>query len=70
MKVPDELVARGFRSEEETRSKLGLAPGTLKVWRAQKRGPRFYKLNSKLVLYRDCDVDQWIEQQAREPTAA
>jgi hypothetical protein len=67
--ISEELAARGFMSEEQTRRMLNLSPGTLRVWRSLDKGPTFYKIG-KTISYRTTDVEQWVEAQAHTPTQA
>jgi hypothetical protein len=40
-------------------------PITIAMWRAQKRGPPYYKINGR-VHYREKDVMDWLEGSKRE----
>lgn len=44
---------------EESALSVGVAPGTLAVWRSQGRGPRFIRDGNR-VLYRAKDVADYI----------
>ena len=44
--------------KEATEKYPFLSPGTLANLRCQRKGPRFYKLNRK-VLYRESDLESW-----------
>ena len=44
-------------------------PGTLRVWRCQKRGPRYYKFGGKVV-YSGKDLNDYIDSCAVDPAAA
>jgi excisionase family DNA binding protein len=46
---------------------LGISEATLRLWRAQAKGPRFFRAG-KLIRYRKADLDEWIEE--RLSTAA
>jgi predicted DNA-binding transcriptional regulator AlpA len=39
----------------------GVSESALRLWRAQGEGPSFYRAGEKLVRYRKCDLDAWIE---------
>jgi predicted site-specific integrase-resolvase len=58
----------------ELRDTRGLArklkhtsPRTLERWRTLGTGPRYVKVGRR-VLYRDEDIDQWMDQQTRSHT--
>lgn len=40
---------------------IGVAKQTLRVWRHEGKGPKFYRYSSKCIRYRRADVDAWIE---------
>jgi predicted DNA-binding transcriptional regulator AlpA len=40
---------------------LAVSHGTLRLWRSQGTGPRWYKAGEKLIRYRRSDLDAWIE---------
>jgi excisionase family DNA binding protein len=40
---------------------LDVKPGTLEKWRFLKKGPRYYKIGSKQVRYRQSDLDAFLE---------
>lgn len=46
---------------------LGVSDATLRLWRAQSRGPRYFKAGEKLIRYRRTDLDMWIEARLTEP---
>jgi len=64
--ITAELTARGFLTERQTAEIIRTTVGNLRQWRHHGRGPRFYKLNRD-VFYRERDLDDWIEEQARVP---
>ena len=39
----------------------GIARGTLRNWRSERRGPTFVKFGNGAVRYRETDVAEWIE---------
>ncbi len=55
--------------DEKLSSVLDVSVGTLANWRYQGRGPRFVKVG-RHVRYRRSDVEDWLERNARESTAA
>ena len=40
---------------------LGVSEASLRLWRSEGRGPRFFKAGEKLIRYRRADLDSWIE---------
>lgn len=40
---------------------LGISEGALRLWRAEGKGPRFFRAGDKLIRYRRADLDAWIE---------
>lgn len=48
---------------------LGLARATLEAWRTRGGGPVFIKLG-KAVRYRQTDLDEFLEKNARRSTSA
>lgn len=40
---------------------LGVSDATLRLWRSQSKGPRYFKAGEKLIRYRRTDLDKWIE---------
>jgi excisionase family DNA binding protein len=45
---------------------LGVPEGTLAQWRSQRRGPRYIKLEGRLVRYRASDLDNYLSLHAIE----
>ena len=53
--------SRRLLSESEAATYCGLSPDTLRQsHRYKRKGPAFVKLGSR-ILYRLCDLDEWIE---------
>jgi predicted DNA-binding transcriptional regulator AlpA len=48
---------------------LGVSEASLRLWRSESRGPRFFKAGEKLIRYRRADLDSWIEQRLSAPIA-
>ena len=48
---------------------LGISEAVLRLWRAEGKGPRYFKAGEKLVRYRRADLDAWIEARLSAPTA-
>jgi predicted DNA-binding transcriptional regulator AlpA len=57
-----------LNSVEETAAKIGMAVSTLNKWRVKGFGPRFIKLG-KRVLYRDEDIELFINSSIRRSTS-
>ena len=59
---PTTLRARlGLLTTEELADMLDITPGTLIEWRRLKQGPDFVK-TGKGVMYRECDVQDWLKR--------
>jgi excisionase family DNA binding protein len=54
-------------NERQAAKYLGVSPGTLRLWRAQRRSPRYFRAG-KLVRFRVRDLNEWIEQRLSTPT--
>jgi predicted DNA-binding transcriptional regulator AlpA len=54
-------------SEREAGKYLGISPATLRLWRSEGKGPRYFRAGEKLVRYRRVDLDGWIEQRLSTP---
>lgn len=52
---------------EEVAAYLRQAPKTLRSWRSQSIGPRYFKLANGHVRYSWPDVREWLESQSVEP---
>ena len=46
----------------EAAAYIGVSPVTLKDWRAQARGPAFYRLGGKLIRYRKSALDAYLSE--------
>lgn len=46
---------------EEAAALLGMGASTLRAWRAEGLGPRFYRVGPRLKRYRRADVLAWLE---------
>ncbi|MEJ0010181.1 MAG: helix-turn-helix domain-containing protein [Alphaproteobacteria bacterium] len=49
-----------FLDTKNAAAYLGCRPGTLKTWRAQGRGPRYYIVSQKLVRYSKIFLDEFV----------
>lgn len=46
----------------QTSEQLGISIHTLRNWRAQGKGPRYYRQGASRVVYEPEDVDDWIAE--------
>ena len=47
---------KDFMSPLAVEEEFNLPRGTQANWRSQKRGPRYYKISNKKILYRRADI--------------
>jgi hypothetical protein len=52
---------KDFLNTYEAADRLGVAPATLRTWRAQHKGPVFYKFH-RAVFYKAEDLNAWISK--------
>ncbi len=45
---------------------LGVSAATLRFWRANNEGPKYFRAGDRLVRYRKVDLDRWIESRLSE----
>jgi excisionase family DNA binding protein len=45
---------------------LGVSAATLRLWRANNEGPKYFRAGDRLVRYRKVDLDRWIESRLSE----
>lgn len=64
MTIIDELSA--FTPKQAARY-VGASEAALRLWRAEGKGPRFFRAGDKLVRYRRIDLDEWIEARLSAP---
>lgn len=57
-------------AEKEAAAYLGVSPAVLHVWRAQRKGPRYFRAGERLIRYRRVDLNAWIEARLSEPEEA
>jgi len=55
-------------TQEDAAQRLGISPRSLERHRVAGTGPRFCKLG-RLVKYRKCDLEAWIEASVRSSTS-
>jgi excisionase family DNA binding protein len=51
-------------NEKQVAEFLGVTVSALRRWRFEGRGPRFFRLEGRLVRYRQEDVEGWLSAQA------
>jgi len=39
---------------------VGISEASLRLWRSEGRGPRYFRAGAKLIRYRKSDLDAWI----------
>jgi predicted DNA-binding transcriptional regulator AlpA len=62
-----ELGNENALNERQASRYIGVSAGTLRLWRAEGRAPRYFKAGEKLVRYRKGDLDSWIEARLSGP---
>jgi predicted DNA-binding transcriptional regulator AlpA len=53
---------KSLLTPKEAAAFLGIPEGTLAQWRSQRRGPRYIKLEERLVRYRVPDLEEYLSQ--------
>lgn len=53
--------AKQLMTEKDVANVYGLKLSTLRNWRSVRQGPRFLKLNAKKVMYRQSDVEDFLD---------
>lgn len=53
---------RNILSTQQVADMTGLSINTFRAWRAQSKGPRWFKLGQRCFYKRE-DIEAWIEQQ-------
>ena len=51
-----------FLTPDEAAAMLRMSKHTLADWRSRQVGPRWVKMSATRVLYRQCDLQEWIEE--------
>lgn len=59
-----------FLTTEEAAGLLGLSRKTLERWRLTGEGPKFVRLSSRCVRYREADLDEWASTRTYSSTSA
>lgn len=57
-------------SPKQAAKYVGISEAALRLWRAEGKGPRFFRAGEKLVRYRRADLDSWIEARLSAPAAS
>jgi predicted DNA-binding transcriptional regulator AlpA len=52
----------------EVAERLNMPQATLRYWRHVGEGPRSFRLGPRRVMYRERDVEQWLDEQYRTET--
>jgi predicted DNA-binding transcriptional regulator AlpA len=60
---------QGAFTPRKTAKYLAVSDAALRLWRAEKRGPPWYRAGKKLVRYRKSDLDRWIESRLNDSAA-
>lgn len=64
-----ELGNENALNERQAAKYLGVSPGTLRLWRSENRSPRYFRAG-KLIRFRVCDLNEWIEQRLSAPVSS
>jgi len=56
----NESIQKKALNPPEVAARYGIPTGTLANMRSERRGPRFYKIGRKKILYFDEDVESWL----------
>lgn len=56
-------------NENQAARYLGVSGAVLRLWRAEGKGPRYFRAGEKLIRYRRADLDAWIEMRLSAPAA-
>lgn len=52
---------------EQVAERYGISPEHLRALRARGEGPAYYRPTPRVILYRQADVDAWMEEHRVEP---
>ena len=55
-------------TETETSEILNCSVAALRRWRRERRGPKFLKVEGRLVRYRDSDLEEFADQSTQNVT--
>lgn len=61
---------QGSFTPKQAAKYVGISEGALRLWRAEGKGPRYFRAGEKLVRYRRTDLDNWIEERLNQPVPA
>jgi excisionase family DNA binding protein len=56
-------------SPKQAAKYVGISEAALRLWRSERKGPRYFRAGEKLVRYRRADLDSWIEARLSIPGA-
>lgn len=56
--------------EKQAARYVGVNENTMRIWRYENRGPRYFKAGEKLIRYRRADLDEWINNRLATSQAA
>ena len=56
-------------NERQAAKYVGTSETTLRIWRYEGKGPRWYRPGAKLVRSRKADLDEWINARLMGATA-
>lgn len=67
-----QTTAERILSTAEVAKWIGVSENTMRFWRWDGRGPKWFKIGAKIVKYRESDVVAWINEQydAANPNSA
>ena len=60
---------RQLVKEQTAAEYLGVSRSTMQQWRHYRRGPKYFKLGNKRILYDLTELEAWIESQLIDPEA-
>lgn len=55
-------------SERQVAERLNISEVTLQEWRCLQKGPPFIRLGSRMVRYRESDIEAWLVEQEVRPS--
>lgn len=59
---------RGVLTYDEAATFIGCSPLTLRAWVSKGKSPPFVRVN-RLVRFRRCDLDRWLDERTVEPAS-
>lgn len=61
----DNGLSQGFFTEKEAAAFLGFSPRALQNWRMRGGGPKYFKVSTRAVRYRQRELVEWCEDSVR-----